>query len=178
MRFVLMTSPLLHARGPRPLTSPGLVHILATPRPVSPCGMPPILPHFCTTKERASVFPLHADPSNLLQDANGQLHAPFPLFQKTRSCFHNPVHLRRNSLRHYCTFHGKSDFPCFFFSVFLLRRPTGYLLLQPRRLNRGERAFCGIEPICIANQGPCARMTAPYRDFKAYSNSVILVNVK
>lgn len=70
--------------------------------------------------------------------------------QKTGSWLHNPKHLRRNSLCCYCTFHRKPDFPpslpCFFSAGL-----TGYLLLLPQRLNRGERAFCGIEAICIAN---------------------------
>lgn len=127
-------------------------------------------PLFCYTfhGERASA----CVPSTcgLFQSSSGckrTTSCSFPPFPKTRSCFNNPMHLRRNSLRHYCTFHGKPDFPCFFFStVFILRWPTGYLLLLPRRLNRGERAFCGIETICIANEGPCARMTAPYPRFQ------------
>lgn len=85
--------------------------------------------------------------------------------KKTSTCLHNPKHLRRNSLCCYCTFHRKQDFPPSlprFFSTGL----AGYLLPLPQRLNRGERAFCGIEAICIANDGPCARMTTPYRDFE------------
>ncbi len=70
--------------------------------------------------------------------------------QKASSCLYNPKHLRRNSLCRYCTFHRKPDFPpslpCFFSADL-----TGYLLLLPQRLNRGERAFCGIGAICIAN---------------------------
>lgn len=83
----------------------------------------------------------------------------------TSSSLHNPKHLRRNSLCCYCTFHRKQDFPPSlprFFSTGL----AGYLLPLPQRLNRGERAFCGIEAICIANDGPRARMTTPYRDFE------------
>lgn len=70
--------------------------------------------------------------------------------KKTSSSLHNPKHLRRNSLCRYCTFHRKPDFPpsppCFFSAGL-----TGYLLLLPQPLNRGERAFCGIGGICIAN---------------------------
>lgn len=81
MRFVLMTSPLLHARGPRPLTSLGLVHISATPRPDSRHGMEPVLLHFKTAEERSFVSLEHADTSSFLQDANGQLHASVSPFQ-------------------------------------------------------------------------------------------------
>lgn len=97
-------------------------------------------------------------------DASGQLDTLAKKERKkkkTSSCLHNPKHLRRNSLCCYCTFHRKQDFPPSlprFFSTGL----AGYLLPLPQRLNRGERAFCGIEAICIANDGPCARMTTPY----------------
>lgn len=101
-------------------------------------------------------------------DASGQLDTLAKKKRKkkiTSSCLHNPKHLRRNSLCCYCTFHRKQDFPPSlprFFSTGL----AGYLLPLPQRLNRGERAFCGIEAICIANDGPRARMTTPYRDFE------------
>lgn len=122
MRFVLMTSPQLYGRGPRPLTSPGLVHILATPRPFSPCGMARFGHTFHS--DGASVLPSLRTISIVFRMRLDNFMLFAPLFQKTRSCFHNPIHLCRNSLRHYCTFHRKPDFPCLFFStVFLLHRP-------------------------------------------------------
>lgn len=149
-----MTSPQLHCRGPRPLTSPGLVHILATPSPPVLWGWP-LFPHSFQTDRPCSPqngpFGSESSALPLLKytlDVNGQLDTLWP--KKTSSSLHNPKHLRRNSLCRYCTFHRKPDFPpsppCFFSAGL-----TGYLLLLPQPLNRGERAFCGIGGICIAN---------------------------
>lgn len=113
----------------------------------------PYLATLFTATERASVLPAHAtDSFSLLRDANGQLHALCPLFQKQ-----DPVFI----IRYIC-----AVIPCAIIALstgnrispvsFSLQRfscagLTGYLLPLPRRLNRGERAFCGIEAICIAN---------------------------
>lgn len=51
--FFFMTSPQLHCRGPRPLTSPGLVHILATPSPPILWGWP-LFPHSFQTDRPCS----------------------------------------------------------------------------------------------------------------------------
>lgn len=148
-----MTSPQLHCRGPRPLTSPGLVHILATPSPPIVWGWPysptlfrPTDHATCRTDPLPQSHRLYLSISTCwMWTDNLTLFGP-----KTSSCLHNPKHLRRNSLCRYCTFHRKPDFPpslpCFFSAGL-----TGYLLLLPQRLNRGERAFCGIGAICIAN---------------------------
>lgn len=113
--FFFMTSPQLHCRGPRPLTSPGLVHILATPSPPIVWGWP-LFPHSFQTDRPCSLQngPYGSESSALsllkyMLDVNGQLDTLFG--QKTSSCLHNPKHLRRNSLCRYCTFHRKPDFP-------------------------------------------------------------------
>lgn len=123
-----MTSPQLHCRGPRPLTSPGLVHILATPSPPILWGWP-LFPHSFQTDRPRSLKngPFGSEssaisPLKYILDVNCDNLILFG--QKTSSCLDNPKHLRRNSLSCYCTFHRKLDFLLFpLFTVFLLRRP-------------------------------------------------------
>lgn len=125
LRF-FMTSSSLHSRGPRPLTSPGLVHILATFRsppcnPPSPWGWPfptPFRPLAATNQQNgtfaseSSVFP----PLKYTLDMCGQLDILWP---KTRSSLHNPKQSRRNS----CVVPALSTRTGFPPSVYLLRRP-------------------------------------------------------
>lgn len=128
-------------------------HFGHPPAPLS-FGDGPLFPHSFQTDRPCSLqngpFGSESSAFSLLKymlDVNGQLDTFWP---KTSSCLHNPKHSRRNSLCRCCTFHRKPDFPPSLPCIFSAGL-TGYLLLLPQRLNRGERAFCGIEAICIAN---------------------------
>lgn len=167
-----MTSPKLHCRGLRPFDLTGVGPYFGHPQlPPAPTNISfwgwPLIP-------RTSVLSDRASKSAVQRVAASARHSPRLLIfsarsgykrttrhsaqgrKKTSSCLHNPKHLRRNSLCCYCAFHRKPDFPpslLFFTSLpcFSCAGLTGYLLLLPQRLNRGERAFCGIGDICIAN---------------------------
>lgn len=85
LRFFFMTSSQLHCRGPRPLTSPGLVHILATPSPPIVWGWPLFLQSFQTERPcnlQNGPFGSESSPLSLLikytLEVKGQLDTLWP----------------------------------------------------------------------------------------------------